>query len=317
LIRIVRQTVKDCIGERWVGQVIMPALDGAAINGTPTPNSIDGVIDNRGFTGHEMLDHLDLVHMNGRVYEPLLGRFLSADPILQDPMNGQSYNRYAYVFNNPTNLTDPTGFCAAGNEGIGSKICGNVAPNVSGATYLETMAGQASRQSGSSVQSGKSSAAKTDGQGNTKTDAKQPSVVQNAVNAVTETISDAASAVGSFVSEFFGLKEAGQSVQSAGTGLGAAQHAIMASQYGDATGVRHATAAAATNINDAGMSAGEAALGATNVTGAKALGTLVVGSVVKGAAKVAAAEAAEALAAKTAAGPRTTFTSSDDRSIRR
>jgi RHS repeat-associated protein len=85
-------------------------LDGAAINGTPTPNSIDGVIDNRGFTGHEMLDHLDLVHMNGRVYEPLLGRFLSADPILQDPMNGQSYNRYAYVFNNPTNFTDPTGF---------------------------------------------------------------------------------------------------------------------------------------------------------------------------------------------------------------
>jgi hypothetical protein len=54
LIRIVRQTVKDCTGERWVGQVIMPALDGAAINGTPTPNSIDGVIDNRGFTGQSV-----------------------------------------------------------------------------------------------------------------------------------------------------------------------------------------------------------------------------------------------------------------------
>jgi RHS repeat-associated protein len=77
---------------------------------TPTPDTIDGVVDNRGFTGHEMLDQLDLVHMNGRIYDPLIGRFLSADPILQDPMNGQSYNRYSYVMNNPTNFTDPTGF---------------------------------------------------------------------------------------------------------------------------------------------------------------------------------------------------------------
>jgi hypothetical protein len=48
--------------------------------------------------------------MNGRVYDPAIARFITADPILQDPMNGQSYNRYSYVLNNPTNLTDPTGF---------------------------------------------------------------------------------------------------------------------------------------------------------------------------------------------------------------
>ena len=42
---------------------------------TPTPDSLDGVVDNRGFTGHEMLDQLDLVHMNGRIYDPLMGRF--------------------------------------------------------------------------------------------------------------------------------------------------------------------------------------------------------------------------------------------------
>ena len=48
--------------------------------------------------------------MNGRVYDPLLGKFLSGDPLIQDPTNGQSYNRYSYVLNNPTNLTDPTGF---------------------------------------------------------------------------------------------------------------------------------------------------------------------------------------------------------------
>ena len=50
------------------------------------------------------------VHMNGRVYDPYTARFLSADPYVQDPRNGQSYNRYSYVLNNPTNLTDPTGF---------------------------------------------------------------------------------------------------------------------------------------------------------------------------------------------------------------
>lgn len=57
-----------------------------------------------------MLDQLELVHMNGRIYDPLTARFMSADPLIQDPMNGQSYNRYSYVLNNPTNLTDPTGF---------------------------------------------------------------------------------------------------------------------------------------------------------------------------------------------------------------
>jgi RHS repeat-associated protein len=98
-------------------------LNGAPLNGTATPNSIDGITDNRGFTGHEMLDLLDLVHMNGRIYDPLFGKFLSADPLIQDPMNGQSYNRYSYVLNNPTNLTDPTGFAAAcGGTEIGSNI---------------------------------------------------------------------------------------------------------------------------------------------------------------------------------------------------
>jgi len=59
-----------------------------------------------------MLDQLDLVHMNGRIYDPLMARFLSADPLIQDPAHSQSYNRYTYVWNNPTNLTDPTGFMA-------------------------------------------------------------------------------------------------------------------------------------------------------------------------------------------------------------
>ena len=59
-----------------------------------------------------MLDGLDLVHMNGRVYDPRIARFVSANPIVQSPDNGQSWNRYSYVWNNPTNATDPTGYQA-------------------------------------------------------------------------------------------------------------------------------------------------------------------------------------------------------------
>jgi hypothetical protein len=47
--------------------------------------------------------------MNGRVYDPQIGRFLSADPYIQAPYNTQSYNRYSYVVNNPLKYTDPTG----------------------------------------------------------------------------------------------------------------------------------------------------------------------------------------------------------------
>ena len=52
-----------------------------------------------------MVDSVGLVHMNGRVYDPELGRFLSADPHVQDATNLQSWNRYAYVLNNPLSHT--------------------------------------------------------------------------------------------------------------------------------------------------------------------------------------------------------------------
>lgn len=68
----------------------------------------------RGYTGHEMMDEVGLVNMNGRVFDPALSRFVSADPLIESPDNMQSYNRYAYVWNNPMNRTDPSGFCFAG-----------------------------------------------------------------------------------------------------------------------------------------------------------------------------------------------------------
>jgi RHS repeat-associated protein len=65
---------------------------------------------NRGYTGHEMLDAFSIVHMNGRIYDSQLGRFLQADPMVEDPSNGQNFNRYTYVWNNPLAYTDPSGF---------------------------------------------------------------------------------------------------------------------------------------------------------------------------------------------------------------
>ena len=64
-----------------------------------------------GFTGHETLDRTGFVHMNGRLYDPRLGRFLSADPVVARPWTGQGWNPYSYVENSPLSRTDPTGYC--------------------------------------------------------------------------------------------------------------------------------------------------------------------------------------------------------------
>lgn len=64
----------------------------------------------RGFTDHEELSDFGLVHMNGRIYDATLGRFLSGDPFVGDTTDAQEYNRYSYLTNNPLGGTDPTGF---------------------------------------------------------------------------------------------------------------------------------------------------------------------------------------------------------------
>ncbi|MCE9669616.1 hypothetical protein LY474_17615 [Myxococcus stipitatus] len=65
-----------------------------------------------GFTGHQHDDELGLVDMKGRVYDPMVGRFLSPDPFIQSPFRSQSHNRYSYVWNNPLRMVDPSGFMA-------------------------------------------------------------------------------------------------------------------------------------------------------------------------------------------------------------
>ena len=66
-------------------------------------------IFDRGYTGHEMLDAFGLVNMNGRMYDPVLGRMLSPDNYVSSAGSTQAFNRYSYALNNPLIITDPSG----------------------------------------------------------------------------------------------------------------------------------------------------------------------------------------------------------------
>ncbi len=90
-----------------------------------TPSSIT----NRGYTGHEHIEEAGLIHMNGRVYDPTIARFLSADPNIFHPFDSQNFNRYSYTMNNPLKYTDPSGF----DVGFGGH-------NVGGSEYGENPA---------------------------------------------------------------------------------------------------------------------------------------------------------------------------------
>ena len=80
-------------------------------DGTPAnPVSFNAPVGSRAFTGQETIPDVGLINMNGRVYDPVLARFLSPDPDVQDSMDPQNYNRYGYVVNNPLRYSDPTGY---------------------------------------------------------------------------------------------------------------------------------------------------------------------------------------------------------------
>jgi RHS repeat-associated protein len=80
----------------------------------PSDWSFDNVpattITDRGFTGHEHLDKFRLINMNGRLYVPVTGRFLNADPVIDNTGGAQGLNSYTYCLNNPLKYTDPTGY---------------------------------------------------------------------------------------------------------------------------------------------------------------------------------------------------------------
>lgn len=71
------------------------------------------------FTGQELDEESDLYYYNARYYDPSLGRFLTADTLVPNWRNPQAYNRYAYVYNNPIQYTDPTGHLPNFNHNTG------------------------------------------------------------------------------------------------------------------------------------------------------------------------------------------------------
>ncbi len=112
------------------------------------PSGVDGAVTvtstHHGYTGHEHNDEVGLINMNGRFYDPMLGRFAAADPFVQSPGNLQSFNRYSYVGNNPLSRTDPSGYYFCTNfygetaESCSSNGSGFGPNGASGNTYNNT-----------------------------------------------------------------------------------------------------------------------------------------------------------------------------------
>ncbi|NVK54488.1 MAG: RHS repeat-associated core domain-containing protein [Alteromonadaceae bacterium] len=78
----------------------------------PYGASVEGEINDVGFTGHKFDTSLGLSYMQARYYDPVIGRFYSNDPIGFRDVH--SFNRYAYANNNPYKYVDPTGESAVG-----------------------------------------------------------------------------------------------------------------------------------------------------------------------------------------------------------
>ncbi|MBR5706917.1 MAG: VCBS repeat-containing protein [Bacteroidaceae bacterium] len=110
----ITKTITDHLGsitglvdyDEWVYKATFDAWGNREVT---TEYDFDPTFD-RGFSGHEhLLDAFGLINMNGRMYDPNLGRFLSPDNYIQSPYNPQNYNRYSYCLNNPLKYSDPSG----------------------------------------------------------------------------------------------------------------------------------------------------------------------------------------------------------------
>ncbi|NTX65880.1 VCBS repeat-containing protein [Myxococcus sp. CA051A] len=112
------ERVVDALGNVLDGERMKfePFGAGRMPHALPVAASVGTSSVKKGFTGHEADDEFGLVNMGGRIYDPETARFLTPDPFVQFPHDGQSYNRYAYTLNNPLRWTDPTGFQAQGDD---------------------------------------------------------------------------------------------------------------------------------------------------------------------------------------------------------
>ena len=119
--------LKAASGTVQVAESFAPfgARRGSDWQGAPSAADLTAISNSTpdGFTGHEMLDGVGLIHMGGRVYDPAVGRFLSVDPIVRDAAASQSWNGYGYVEGRTLSWTDPDGW-----SGRRLNTTGNVQP---------------------------------------------------------------------------------------------------------------------------------------------------------------------------------------------
>ena len=95
--------------DAWGNMTHLQIGNGAVLTGEELERAKAQMFLDRGYTSHEHFWEVGIIHMNGRLYAPLLRRFLNADENIQDPHNTQNYNKYAYVLNNPLMFSDPSG----------------------------------------------------------------------------------------------------------------------------------------------------------------------------------------------------------------
>lgn len=95
--------------DAWGNLTHLQIGTGKVLIGKEVEKGLGQMLIDRGYTSHEHLAEVGLIHMNGRLYDPILRRFLNADEHIQDPYNTQNYNKYSYVLNNPLMYNDPSG----------------------------------------------------------------------------------------------------------------------------------------------------------------------------------------------------------------
>jgi RHS repeat-associated protein len=146
-----RETQDGGINYIYLGQRLI-AKDGVILENAgeqhfyPYGSSVEGEIDDAGYTGHKFDTDLGLSYMQARYYDPMIGRFYSNDPVdtLGQFANGyvaNGFNRYAYANNNPYKYTDPDGQQAE-RSGRPDQVIGNMFAKAFGFKNI----GQANRQ---------------------------------------------------------------------------------------------------------------------------------------------------------------------------
>ncbi len=252
----------------------------------------------KGFTQHEHLNELELIHMNGRMYDYNVGRFMGVDPFIQFPLNSQSLNPYSYILNNPLSGTDPTGYACTGSHIQGSD-CGDTGARIEyQAPPQESMGAKSGRQaSGRSSSDGNASNGSQKQQTTMGADGRASESTPNEIETDAPIIETITIVAPSNTTRFIGgLKVIGGGLECAAgallctTGIGCAASVFICAHAADTMnsgaqeawyGVPHQTLTSK-GLEAAGLSReqadfGDAVIGLANVgaAGAKATGAAV------------------------------------------